>query len=169
MKKAIAFTILFIFLASTVFAAGTVTVTMTNPRVISGGAQDKKNIITVDWVSSTSPSGSADGDIASLYTNGKAAFSPSLTTISGFVRKIETAPGTNGNLSTSLPETNYDIVITDAYGYDIAGGNLANRSGTAAEVYAPSTPIYVGSELTVQVTNPSGEKRGRILLFMTSE
>lgn len=169
MKNSIALTILALFLTSTVFAAGTVTVTMTNPKAISGGAPDKKNIITVDWVSSTSPSGSAEGNIASLYTSGKSAFNPTLTSITGFVRKIETAPGGSGDLSTALPEANYDIAIKDAYGYDIAGGNLANRSGTAAEAYIPSTPLYVASELTVQVTNPSGEKKGRIILFTTSE
>ncbi|MDP1614613.1 MAG: hypothetical protein Q8L68_02340, partial [Methylococcales bacterium] len=53
-----------------------------------------------------------------------------ITGITGFLTAIETIPGASGGLTTALPTTLYDITIKDPYGYDIAVGELANRSGT---------------------------------------
>jgi len=75
--------------------------------------------------------------------------------IGWYVWAIETDPG------STAPTAAYDIVLNDANGFDIAGGQLANRSATATEKVIPkldaTTSLYgahlVNSALTLVITN----------------
>lgn len=145
--------------------AGTVTVTISNPQAIAGSGYHENVVVTADWVASGG--GAANGALATIWTAAKQSWQPTLTKIRGFVRKIETAPGLNGDLATALPTASYDITLVDAYGADIADGGLANRSGTVGEIKVPDQPIYVDSELTLNVSAAGDTKKGRIIIYLS--
>ncbi len=116
---------------------------------------NKGTLYVIDWTSGTDAAVSTE--ISALVGD---------SSVSGFLRYIQTVPGKNGDLATTLPDANYDIVLYDAYSYDVAGGNLANRSGTGAERLIPSSPIFLNGPLTLVISSASNEKAGRLLLLV---
>ena len=148
-------------------AGSALVVTMSNPY-----ADDKDtNKVILDWTSDDSD-GSVSIDIASTYATAQALLNDSLpqpSKIMGSIVKIETVPGTEGDLTTAKPTALYDITILDAYGLDVAGGSLANRSGTVAESVVPDAPIPIDSELTLTIASAGNSKTGRTILFIKPE
>jgi hypothetical protein len=146
--------------------AGTVTAKFSNPF-----ATDGENIVTVDWL--TTAGGASSGALCSLFSAGglakgyPGAIQP--TKFKGFIRKIETIPGLSGDLATTLPTDAYDITLTDAYGADVAGGALANRSGAVAEQVVPSASVAVDSELTINVSAAGATTTGRLILTLSGQ
>lgn len=72
----------------------------------------------------------------------------------GYVFMAETNPG------TTAPTNAYDIVLNDADGADVMGGNLLNRDGAApggstTQRAAPAVVGFVDGTLTLVVTNNS--------------
>ena len=131
-----------VFLACQADAAGSVT------QAIKSYPNGNMKAVTFSWTGDA-----ANGTVPSTATN--AAIT---TEISGwYVYAIETDPG------SVAPTTLYDIVINDASGFDIAGGQLANRSATATERVIPkldaTASLYGGSlvdgALTLVITGQS--------------
>ena len=98
------------------------------------------------------------GDAANGTVPSTATIDAITTEISGwYVYAVETDPG------SVAPTTLYDIVINDASGFDIAGGQLANRSATATERVIPKLDataslyggVLVDSALTLVITGQS--------------
>ena len=89
-----------------------------------------------------------------------------VTTAAAKVVKIETVPGALGDLTTDLPDADYDITITDGYSFDIAAGGLANRSGTVAEAVYPSSAIYITGTLTLNVAAAGAANSGRTIVTL---
>lgn len=110
---------------------------------------------TIDWTSTAG--GAFSATFAEL----------GLGTAYGKIHFIETSPGASGDRATSLPTDLYDLVLTDAYAVDIAGGNLANRSGTVAERYVPTTEIPVNDALTITGAACGNATKGRIIVVLT--
>lgn len=143
--------------------AASLTVTMSNPFANKG-----KNDITLDWVSA------ADGSCskAILSTSNSAndllfATHARPSRIAGKLASIETIPGLSGDKTTLCPTDNYDITITDQYGYDIAVAELADRSTSVAQQIVPSVPIPVDTtELTLNITHAGDSKKGRVIIRM---
>lgn len=109
-----------LFLPITSFAVGTVT-------------QAKANLsyyvskITLTWVGST------------VTTVGSVPSTETTWPIDGYVFLVITNPG--GTAPTAL----YDIVLNDTSGFDIMGGELANRSDTVTEQAVPKISSVYGS------------------------
>ena len=146
--------------------AGSVTVTMSNPF-----AQGGNNRIVVDWTATAGGAVSvalaSDFSTDQLSTFGYAAPQPSK--FRGRLVKVETAPGASGDLATTLPTAAYDITLLGAHGEDIAGGYLADRSGTVAEQWVPIQPVAVDGEITFTVANAGAATTGRVILHFEGE
>lgn len=141
MKKLLLIAILLsLMVATSVFAVGTVTITSTNVTVMN---QVTRKIITLSWV--------AD---ASLHTVPSTTITAATYGIGGwYFYSAETNPGAGA----AAPTDNYDIVINDADGVDIAGGMLMNRDTANSEIAAIGLgsgqyPIVRGN-LTFVLTN----------------
>lgn len=67
--------------------------------------------------------------------------------------------------SATAPTDNYDIVINDADGVDIAAGNLANRDTANTEEAFPLKELTIGATATVQRV---GEFCGQLSLVVTN-
>lgn len=127
--------------------------TVTATKEISG----KYRKYVIDWLCNAS--GAFSATFAEL----------GLGTSYGSIHFIETAPGANGDLTTELPTNAYDLTLKDAYACDIAGGNLADRSGTVAERYVPSTVVPVNDALTLAGANCGNAKQGRVIVVLLSK
>lgn len=88
----------------------------------------------------------------------------------GFLYEVETVPGANGDKATNCPDANYDIIITDPYGYDLMNGKLANRSGTVAQRQIAANPMWIDDYFVITVSNadahPEAAKQGRIIIWI---
>jgi hypothetical protein len=147
-------------------AGSILTVTSVSHPSMNGKEQ---NTIVLDWLSDAS-AGTLSKDIASTYSTAQAVLSSYLVQpdkLKGYIVGIETIPGKDGNLTDNLPSNLYDITLDDPYDYDLAGGSLANRSGTVAEKVVPSQPIPIDSEVTLEITNAGNEKKGRIIIYIS--
>lgn len=150
-------------------AGSAVAVTIINPLAITGRGYNDEITVIADWTSD-SGTGAVTGALATLWTASKAAWQPTLTKLRGYIRSIETIPGASGDHATALPSDQYDVTLTDAYGKDLAGGELANRSGTVADApKIPDQPIWVDSEVTINVTNAGNSTKGRLILHMSAK
>lgn len=125
--------------------------------------------VRLDWKSAAA-GGTCSFDIASTYAAAQKAINdisaPQPSKLQGYIKAIETIPGLNGDKSTTCPTTLYDITLDDAYDYDLAGGNLADRSASVAETIVPSSPIPIDSEITLEITSAGNDTTGRIILFI---
>ena len=89
--------------------------------------------------------------------------------ISGwYLYSAKTVPG------TPSPTDNYDIVINDTSGFDIAGGKLANRDTTAVEIVNIGTathgyPIVNGNLSFVVSGNAVNSATGTLILTFVSD
>ena len=128
--------------------------TVTATKTVSG----KYKKIVIDWTSTSG--GAFSATLAELGVGG---------TLFGSIHFIETAPGASGDLTTNLPTAAYDLTLKDAYACDIAGGNLADRSGTAAERYVPTTEIPVHDTLTLAGAACGNAKQGRVIISTKTE
>jgi len=116
--------------------------------------------LTLDWVSAS------DGTVALAIVAALKSAKPSVPNrIHGKLKMIETIPGLLGDKTTATPTDNYDITITDSYGYDVATGNLADRSASIAQAIFPVAEVPVDDELTLNITNAGDTKKGRTILY----
>ena len=123
--------------------------------------------VILDWTSASG--GTVSLAIASTYATAQAAISPALpqpSKLQGYIKSIETIPGEEGDKSTSCPTASYDITLDDAHGYDLAGGELADRSNSAAEKITAVDPIPIDDEITLSIANAGNSKKGRIILHI---
>ena len=116
---------------------------------------NRGNLYVIDWTSGTDAA--VNTEISALVGD---------SSVSGYLRYVETVPGASGDRTTALPDASYDIVLNDAYSYDVTGGSLANRSGTAAERIIPTSPTFLDGPLTLVISHASNEKKGRMILLL---
>lgn len=75
-----------------------------------------------------------------------------------YLYRVITDPG------ATSPTDDYDIVINDAYGYDIMEGALANRDEANTETVEVTIPVY--GQLTAVFTNNSvNSATGKLILL----
>jgi len=116
--------------------ADSVTQSVTMTGRSSGGERDY--VYQLSWTAA------ADGSLTSVTTE---------ESIDGYVYMVVTDPG------TTAPQALYDLTLTDAYGLDIMGGALADRSATVTQQAFPAllTGVYgsrrVNGRLTLNLTN----------------
>lgn len=92
--------------------------------------------------------------------------------ISGEILRITTDPG------ATAPTANYDVVINDADGIDIAMGFLANRHTTNSESVVPlasttlsgnpvasGCPVFVDGTIELVVSNAGNAKQGTVRVY----
>lgn len=145
--------------------AATLTVKVEGNPYMDGTGRFK---IIGDWVSA------ADGTVALKFAETYAAqkpygdFGPLPKKILGVLKSVETIPGYLGVPATNPPTDQYDVTLVDDYGFDVAGGNLANRSSTLAEKVYPTSEIIVDSDLTLTIAAAGSGLKGRIILEFES-
>ena len=119
-----------------------------------------------DWVSAAD--GTVSLAVASTFTTAEAlkfASPPAPSKVRGLLKSVETIPGLNGDLTTTLPTALYQLTIIDTYGFDVLQGAGLGRSGTLAErLINPATEIIVDSELTLTITGAGDGLTGRIIM-----
>ena len=91
------------------------------------------------------------GDASNGSFPSTAISADTLSKIGGFyITEVRTYPG--GTAPTDL----YDIVINDAGGLDLMGGNLANRSTSSPQrAFPPTMASAVGDAFSLVITNNS--------------
>jgi hypothetical protein len=130
---------------------GTVTAT------VEKRASAKITKYIIDWLCSAA--GAVSATFAEL----------NLGEVSGRFRSCETIPGTNGDLTTNLPDS-YSLTITDEYAYDLLEGFGAGRSASAAERINPQIEALLAMEdLTITIASAGNAKRGRIVFVITKD
>lgn len=129
-------------------AVGTVTITYSEGN--------NTPIRTVTWTWTCDASGNASG------TDTKS--------ITGTALRFVTKP-------TDGPTDNYDIVVNDAQGVDIARGALANRDTTNAEEALPAAEVTINAHtyatfgtqfdgpLSMSVSNAGNAKSGVLIMY----
>jgi hypothetical protein len=145
--------------------AATLSVKVEGNPYMDGTARFK---IIGDWVSHTD--GTVSLGIASTYAAAKpfGDFGPLPSKILGVLKSVETIPGALGVPATNPPTDQYDITLLDNYSFDVAGGNLANRSNTVAEKVYPTAEIIVDSDLTLTIAHAGSGLKGRIIMEFES-
>lgn len=141
LSRFILYVILGLFLVCPSFSLAAGTVTATDTRRISVSGTIQRTVVTLTCT--------AD---ASAATFPSFTLNPATYGITGwYLYSVETNPG------TTAPTDDYDIAITDADGFDVAGGLLANRDTANTEkVYLGSVgyPVIDGS-WTLAITGNS--------------
>ena len=146
--------LVFILVSPEVFAAAVGTRTVTEDKIVVEGKHSKK-IITIAWTGSVD-----DGSIPNTTLNANA--------VKGwYFLSGETNP------DTPAPTDDYDIVINDADGVDLAGGRLMDRDTSNTELVsgmgAYGYPLVRG-DLTVVFTNQIVHSaKGTLILTFVSE
>jgi len=147
--------------------AGSALVVTVNGNPFLDGQHDRAQIIC-DWTSDDA-AGSVAIAIASTYAAAQMAISPSYPQpkrIVGRIAMIETIPGLLGDKTTTCPTDQYDVTLPDAYGYDVADGTLANRSGSVAEAVVYEEPLTIDSDLTLTIASAGNSKTGRLIIYV---
>ena len=85
--------------------------------------------------------------------------SETLPIISGNIRRIVTNPG------AAAPTDDYDVVVNDVDGVDVAADALADRDTANTEQVIPDPAIAVDGVLTVVVSNAGNAKGGDVVLY----
>jgi hypothetical protein len=125
----------------------------------------KSCVVTLDWTSTDL--GVVSLGIVSTYNTAVTASGhhhPYVTGIKGRISAIETIPGLLGIPATDPPTNLYDITLLDAYGYDVADGNLGDRSSTVAQKLVFDTPVPVDGELTLTIAAAGNALHGRVII-----
>ena len=137
-----------------VFAYGAAgTATLTSQRVSIEGVVVRK-IITISWTGGTA------GEAGTVPSTTITAATYDLT--GWYLYSAETNPGTT-------PSADYDIVINDADGVDLAAGLLANRSASATQLVNIGTsaygyPVVRGNLTFVLSNNTEASSTGTLVL-----
>lgn len=112
---------------------------------------------TLDWLSHTDGVVDLDTDVA----------------IVGEILRVTFVPDGGGTAPTNL----YDVLLKDAHGIDVLGGQGANLSGTAASSVCPGValkdgtttsvvPVAVAGVLNLEVSNAGSGKGGQVILYV---
>ena len=123
--------------------------------------------IILDWTSAAA--GTVSIAIASTFAAAQKAIGYALaqpSKIQGYLKSVETLPGLLGVAATDPPTASYDITLLDPYSYDVCGGDLADRSATAAEKIVPTSDIRLDSEITLTIASAGDDNHGRIIMEM---
>ena len=81
--------------------------------------------------------------------------------IDGQLQRVVTDPS-----GTAAPTDDYDITLVDEDGYDIAGGQLANRDTANTETVVLTAALLHYGNVTVTVANAGNAKSGTIKLYV---
>lgn len=129
MKKILALAaIVLLLLPGMAVAAGTCTATTTGTR---------QNVIVITWT--------CVGDAS----NGSFPATAAGVGVRGWLYAADTIPGTTN------PTANWDATVTDANGYDLMTGALADRSASSPERAVPTKTAWVDGPITLTITNNS--------------
>jgi len=149
--------ILLILMASSAFAAGTVTQTISRMTKFSERDNDVYTV-TLAWTAG------AGGGVTAVPISG-----PITEQMQGrYIIQVLIVPGSGG----AAPTTLYDITLLDPNGIDVMGGALGDRSATATEVARPlpDPTKYSGlitGVLTFTLTNnTNASATGTAILFI---
>lgn len=140
--------------AGQVWAAGSSVITSADVNVLE---KTQRKIITISWT------GDSAGGSMPAITVGASTYG-----ITGwYLYTAETNPG------STAPTDNYDIVINDADGVDVAGGLLANRHTTTTQLVNIGTSAYgyplIRGDLSVAITNNIvNSATGTIIMVFTA-
>lgn len=130
--------------------AGSVTITY---------SQTRPGMKSVTWAWTSDASGDVSGT-NTVYLSGQAI-------------RFVTDPG------ATAPTDNYDIVVNDQHGLDIAAGRLANRDTANTEEAFPIQEVTIGANtyvvsgatfdgpLSLVVSNAGNAKQGTLVMFYT--
>ena len=85
--------------------------------------------------------------------------------VDGYIVMIETVPS-----STAAPTDDYDITLNNDDGYEVTGGNLANRDTANTEVVMPLLNSEIVrfpnfGALTLAITNAGANKSGVVNVY----
>ena len=141
-------------------ADGTLTVTMSNEF----GDRRDDNKVVLTWLSETD--GSLSKAVCSTFSTAQAAIlysTPQPKKLTGFIRKIETNPG------STAPTDNYDITLLDADSVDVAAGALLDRDTSTSEIIVPASPIYIDSEITLTIAAAGSNKVGVCTIYLAND
>lgn len=112
--------------------------------------------LTLDWTS----------DAGGVVLAAIGATLGDIRAVRGLLSRVETIPGLEGDLTTNLPNDQYDIALLTPYGADLVDGNCGNRSGIIADtgpIFA--TPIPNIDEIRLNINNAGALRSGRINLY----
>ena len=131
--------------------AGSISYAYDDPKPQHG----KNHKVTATWTSDSS------GDVNGVEK----------VDIRGTIQAIVTDP------SATAPSANYDVVINDDEGIDVAGGLLANRHTSTTERVVPFETIgtltdvnrYVHGPLDIVVSNAGAAKIGDVVIYWVSD
>lgn len=80
--------------------------------------------------------------------------------IDGQIVRVTTDPD-----GTAAPTDNYDVTLVDANGFDLAGGQLADRDTANTETVALTVPHIHYGPVTVTVAAAGDTKSGVVLIY----
>jgi hypothetical protein len=151
MKRLFLLTLAVLLIPSTVWGAGTVTVSNQNQN-----AHDTSYTVTFAWTSD----GTNAADAVAYFPYG------------AYITRVVTDPG------STAPDPNYDITLTDVDSYDVMGGTLANRHTSTTEQVVPTVhsdgtntifgAVHVQGAITLNVSNAGASKVGQVRLYIIS-
>ena len=137
-KKLILALFLILILKTSVWAAGDVLINASSMQILG---QQSRRIITLSWTA----------DASNATVPNKVIDVTTYDVLGWYLYSAETNPG------TVAPTSNYDIVINDGDGADIAGGLLMNRHTSNTEMVNIGTSIHgypiVRGNLTFTLSN----------------
>ena len=123
MRRLVLALMMVILMTSTLFAAGSATITKSNITVLQ---QQQRKVLSI----------AVTGGTAGAYTD--STISAATYGIAGwYLYTVETVPGV-----AIPPGAVYTITLKDSDGFDLAGGTLSSRSVTATEMVNIGTTVH---------------------------
>lgn len=89
--------------------------------------------------------------------------------ITGKLLAIETIPGLNGNLATTIPTSLADHTFLDDYSFDLGEGIFVNQSTGASNKKYCNPPVVVNGEIQLNISTVGASKTGRDILWIEVE
>jgi len=155
MKRLLLALFLILILQTSVWAAGDVLINASSMQILG---QQSRRIIILSWTA----------DVAAATVPNKVIDVSTYDVMGWYFFSAETNPG------TTAPTDDYDIVINDADGKDIAGGLLLNRDTSTTELVCIGTsahgyPVVRGNLTFVLSNNSVSSATGTcILVFLAN-
>lgn len=120
------------------------------PGTVTMAYSETRSIKSITWTWTSD----ASGDVSGTDTK----------YIAGEALRWVTNPG------AAAPTANYDIVVNDVDGVDIAAGVLANRHTTTSEQAYPAAATYhvFDGPLSLVVSNAGNAKAGTLTMYYRS-